>query len=208
MEWTRIVKSKLYNIEYTKNGDGISNFIDNIKVEANDEKEAIEIAKQKRPDGWNFNIVNKSYENSELVNKDSEVKHDYQNGYWDGNNFRTESKMNKTASKSGSDNGEFEQDYEDVELIVNGEKKKCDILIEAYFEFDWYYEEQTYWEPGDRSIEKLDISIENIYVSDKDGNEYSEEQNQKILEDNREYLESLIEDDIETKAYEMDWETW
>ena len=88
MKWTRIIKAKLYNIEYTKNGDGISNFIDNIKVEANDEKEAIEIAKQKRPDGWSFHITNKSYENSEIVNKDSKIKHDYQKGYLDGNNFR------------------------------------------------------------------------------------------------------------------------
>lgn len=206
MKWTKVLKAKLYNIEYVKPGDGISNFTGNIKVEANDEKEALAIAEQKRQDGWNFNIVNKSYENSELVNKDSEVKHEYRNGYWDGNHFRTESKMNKKAGQSGSGNGHFEKDYDNVELIINGKKKICSVYIDADYEFKWYREKQTYWEPGDSSIESLDISINSISVYDNDGNEYDEQLCEKILEDNREYLEDLIEDDVEIKAYESDWE--
>lgn len=206
MSWTKIIKAKLYNIEYVKPGDGISDFIGNIKVEANDEKEALAIAEQKRPDGWNFKIIDKNYENVDIVNKDSKVEHEYSSGYWDGYRYRTESKINKKASQSGSGNGHFEKDYDNVELIVNGEKKICSIYIDADYEFKWYKEEQTYWEPGNSSIESLDISINSINVYDNDGNEYDEKQCEKILQDNEKDLEDLIESDVETEAYESDWE--
>lgn len=114
----------------------------------------------------------------------------------------------KTASKTGRDNGEFEKDYLDVELVINGEKKVCYVNVIAEFEFDWYYEEDTYWEPGERKVESLDIWINEIGIEGKDGTIYTKEQEDKILEDNRAYLEDLIEDDVETKAYEMEWETW
>lgn len=114
--------------------------------------------------------------------------------------------IKKTARyHSGQDNGHFEKDYDNVELVINGEKVKCYVDVDADFEFDWFYEDDTYWEPGQRKIEKLDFWINKIGVSDIDGTIYTEEQEDKILEENRKTIEELIEDDIKTQAYEMDW---
>lgn len=211
MKWTKIIKAKLYNIEYTKNGDGISNFIDNIKVEANNEKEAIEIAKQKRPDGWNFNIVNKSYENSELVNKNSEVKHNYQNGYWDGNSYRTEDENNYDKEIHANEPDEIEDyseqytydDEDDMELeFIDNEMKYnyngkdyyiCGIIANVYTDYVEDTYEDHYMSSGEdnyttEKYSRLDDyginKIKKVELYDEDKNEVIEIiNNDKVFND-------------------------
>ena len=198
MSWTKVLKAKLYNVEYVKPGDGISNFIGNIKVEADNEKEALAIAEQKRPDGWNFN-------------KNSKVEHEYSSGYWDGYRYRTESKNNYNKEINANEPDEIEDyseqytydDEDDMELeFIDNEMKYnyngkdyyiCGIIVNVYAEYvedsyeDHYmsdgednYTTHKYSKLNDYGINK----IKKVELFDKDKNEIIEiNDNDKVFND-------------------------
>lgn len=109
-------------------------------------------------------------------------------------------------NKSGHNINDITLEYEDVELQIDGKKKECDISLEIELEFDWYIEKDTYWEQGDSGVKNIKFWITKINIGDKEGVVYTEEQEDKILEDNRKYLDDLIEYDVEEKAEEVDWQ--
>lgn len=211
MSWTKVLKAKLYNVEYVKPGDGISNFIGNIKVEANDEKEALAIAEQKRPDGWNFKIINKNYENVDIVNKDSKVEHEYSSGYWDGYRYRTESKNNYDKEINANEPDEIEDyseqynhdDEDDMELeFIDNEMKYnyngkdyyiCGIIANIYAEYVEDSYEDHYMSGGEdnyttHKYSRLDDyginEIKKVELYDEDKNEIIEiTDNDKVFND-------------------------
>ena len=115
-------------------------------------------------------------------------------------------KMAKSYNSGHNSNNEAEIEYDDIELMIDGQKKRCSIIVNVTFSFDWWREDDTYWEPGDSGIDDLDYGINWIGIECKDGTIYTEEQENKILEDNYKYLEDYIESDVEEKAYEAEWE--
>lgn len=110
-------------------------------------------------------------------------------------------------TREGYNNKEIEFDKdEDIELVIDGEKKKCRVWLLAEYSYYWYEEMPTYWEPGDREIKKLDIWIKDIGIEPEDGTVYSREKEKQILDENREVLTRFIEDDITDAAYNDEWE--
>lgn len=90
MEWVRVLKAseKIFNVEYSRPGDEYSDFITTLKVKAIDEENALEIAKEKRPNGYNFKIVDKSAINSDIIDRESQPMLEEVEGYWDGETYR------------------------------------------------------------------------------------------------------------------------
>lgn len=201
MKWTKILKAKLYNVEYVKPGDGISNFTGNIKVEADNEKEALAIAEQKRPDGWNFKIINKNYENVDIVNKDSKVEHEYSSGYWDGYRYRTESKNNYDKEINASDydrdiDKDMELEFIDNEMKYNYNGKDyyiSGLIVNVYAEYVEDTYEEHYMSGGEdhyttHKYSKLDDyginKIKKVELYDEDKNEVIEIiNNDKVFND-------------------------
>lgn len=63
--------AKKYAVEFTYDGDSVSNYLGQVWVYANSDKEALKKAEQwaknKYDDAWNFKIVPKAYSNSEVI---------------------------------------------------------------------------------------------------------------------------------------------
>lgn len=118
---------------------------------------------------------------------------------------RINEEINKYAKyKEGTNNNETTLEYEDINLVIDGKKIKCDIMLNVDFSFDWWIEESTKDEPEYSGIKNLDYNITNLDIACKDATIYTDDKQQEILSENRQYLNDLIEEDIEEKAYEVE----
>lgn len=95
-------------------------------------------------------------------------------------------------------------ELDDVELVIDGNKKLCDISLDVYVTFHWWYNPGTYWQPPEGDIDKIEYEIEEMTISDKDGVIYTKEQEKKILNENYNFLHDYIEDEVEEAARDMD----
>lgn len=71
--------AKKYAVEFTYDGDSVSNYLGQVWVYANSDKEALkkteQWAKNKYDDAWNFKIVPKAYSNSEVIDSIEDANH-------------------------------------------------------------------------------------------------------------------------------------
>lgn len=87
--------------------------------------------------------------------------------------------------------------YDDIELMINGKKTKCSIGLWVEYTAEWYIEERTYDYPGWAEVRDVDYEItEFIMEALEDGTVFTEEQQEKIFEENERFLYEYIEDDI------------
>lgn len=113
-------------------------------------------------------------------------------------------KITKSASSVGriEYSGPYETElvYDDIELVINGKKTKCGVGMWVEYTAEWYIEEQTYDYPGAYEVRDVDYWIKSIGIDTEDGTIFTEEQEEKILEDNRKFLEDYIEEDMYEEA--------
>lgn len=109
-------------------------------------------------------------------------------------------KITKSASSVGnieySRPHKTELEYNNIELVINGKKTKCDINLWVEYTAEWYIEEQTYDYPGWAEVRDVDYSIEDIGIDTEDGTIFTEEQEKKILEENEDFLYDYIQEDV------------
>lgn len=115
--------------------------------------------------------------------------------------------ITKTAkSRQGHNENEIDILLEDISLKIDNEEKKCTVGLTIEMSFDWWIDEETYWEPEDKGIKNLDYWIKDITIDCEDGTIYSEEKQRDILHNNREHLNDLSEELVETEAYNIEWQ--
>lgn len=109
-------------------------------------------------------------------------------------------KIKKSASSVGdiqySGPHKTELEYNNIELMINGKKTKCDINLWVEYTAKWYIEEQTYDYPGATEVRDVDYWIESIGIDKEDGTIFTEEQEKKILEENEDFLYDYIQEDV------------
>lgn len=86
-------EKKYFYIDYSKPGDQYSDFTASVKVKANSKEEALEIVKNKRPNGSNFRMSDKEWENAEEITEESLSKTELPKGYLDGDKYRAENEQ-------------------------------------------------------------------------------------------------------------------
>ena len=90
--------------------------------------------------------------------------------------------------------------YEDMDLVINGKKTKCNVEVWVEYTAEWHVEDQIEDYPGAADLETVDYWITEIGIDTEDGTIFTEEQEQKILKDNKKFLEDYIEEDVYNAA--------
>lgn len=106
-------------------------------------------------------------------------------------------KSSSTVGRTETDEPKTtELEYDNIELMINGKKTKCDIGIVVEYTVTWYIEDRAYDYPGAVEVKNVDYGIESIGINMEDGTILTEEQEEKILKENRDFLEDYIEEDM------------
>lgn len=93
---------------------------------------------------------------------------------------------------------ETELVYDDIELVINGKKTKCGIGMDVEYTVD--IDEASDDLREFVTFEGVDYSITTLRVDIEDGTIFTEEQEEKILEENRTFLEDYIAHDMDNIA--------
>lgn len=105
--------------------------------------------------------------------------------------------IKKSARNSANVSWDTELIYDNIELMINGKKTKCSIGMWVEYTANWTIEEDTYDEPGYAEIDDIDYEITDFSMDElEDGTIFTEEQQEKIFDENREFLYDYIEDDV------------